>query len=97
MKGYYPSTGFRDSIIMTDGSAGICKYIGTALSSVSSQPCIPSLAICELLPPTAHPQTLSPWLAVRRTDLPPDPACASIAPPFHLQVTSAVFRPPWAD
>lgn len=49
VKGYYPSTGFRDSIIMTDESTGICKYIGTsnsrALSSVfvgiSLQSCIP--------------------------------------------------------
>ncbi|XP_065708422.1 integrin beta-4 isoform X4 [Patagioenas fasciata] len=31
VKGYYPSTGFRDSIIMTDGSAGICKYIDSRL------------------------------------------------------------------
>lgn len=55
MKGYYPSTGFRDSIIMTDGSAGICKYIGTALCGASSQPRAPALAIHELLPSTAHP------------------------------------------
>ncbi|XP_053850935.1 integrin beta-4 isoform X4 [Vidua macroura] len=27
VKGYYPSIGCRDSIIMTDGSAGMCKYI----------------------------------------------------------------------
>ncbi|XP_027510399.1 integrin beta-4 isoform X1 [Corapipo altera] len=27
VKGYYPSIGFRDSINMTDGSTGICKYI----------------------------------------------------------------------
>ncbi|XP_027751439.1 integrin beta-4 isoform X3 [Empidonax traillii] len=27
VKGYYPSIGCRDSIIMTDGSTGICKYI----------------------------------------------------------------------
>ncbi|XP_054702797.1 integrin beta-4 isoform X5 [Grus americana] len=31
VKGYYPSTGFRDSIIMTDGSAGICKFIDSRL------------------------------------------------------------------
>ncbi|XP_014744640.1 PREDICTED: integrin beta-4 isoform X2 [Sturnus vulgaris] len=27
VKGYYPSIGCRDSIIMADGSAGMCKYI----------------------------------------------------------------------
>ncbi|XP_077643476.1 integrin beta-4 [Lonchura striata] len=27
VKGYYPSIGCRDSIIMTDGSTGMCKYI----------------------------------------------------------------------
>ncbi|XP_032932727.1 integrin beta-4 isoform X1 [Catharus ustulatus] len=27
VKGYYPSIGCRDSVIMADGSAGMCKYI----------------------------------------------------------------------
>ncbi|XP_051491035.1 integrin beta-4 isoform X2 [Apus apus] len=31
VKGYYPSTGFRDSIIMPDGSAGMSKYIDSRL------------------------------------------------------------------
>ncbi|KAM6245400.1 integrin beta-4 isoform 3-T3 [Porphyrio hochstetteri] len=31
VKGYYPCTGFRDSIIMTDGSAGVCKFIDSRL------------------------------------------------------------------
>lgn len=78
MKGYYPSTGCRDSIIMTDGSAGTCKYIGTALSSVSSQPCIPSPASHELLASTTHPKpSLHVLLCATLIFLPTQPMPAS--------------------
>lgn len=40
MKGYYPSIGCRDSVIMTDGSTGMCKFIGTA---------------CAVFPPSHRP------------------------------------------
>ena len=83
MKGYYPSTGFRDSIIMTDGSAGICKYIGTALSGVSFQPLIPELArplaIRELLPSAAPKPSLHGFL------------CATPTPRLCLHHTTFLF------
>ncbi|KAK2528467.1 Itgb4 [Columba guinea] len=50
VKGYYPSTGFRDSIIMTDGSAGICKYIGEVHRLTIPNPSQNSVVVEDLLP-----------------------------------------------
>uniref|UniRef100_A0A663LRK5 Integrin beta n=1 Tax=Athene cunicularia TaxID=194338 RepID=A0A663LRK5_ATHCN len=51
VKGYYPSTGFRDSIIMTDGSAGICKYIDSRLPL--GVPDTPTRLVFSALGPTS--------------------------------------------
>ncbi|XP_067164711.1 integrin beta-4 isoform X1 [Apteryx mantelli] len=51
VKGYYPSTGFRDSIIMTDGSAGICKYIDSRMPL--GVPDTPTRLVFSALGPTS--------------------------------------------
>ncbi|XP_052543889.1 integrin beta-4 isoform X4 [Tympanuchus pallidicinctus] len=51
VKGYYPSTGCRDSIIMTDGSAGICKYIDSRFPL--GVPDIPTRLVFSALGPTS--------------------------------------------
>ncbi|XP_065550248.1 integrin beta-4 isoform X2 [Lathamus discolor] len=51
VKGYYPSTGCRDSIIMTDGSAGICKYIDSRLRL--GVPDTPTRLVFSALGPTS--------------------------------------------
>uniref|UniRef100_A0A8B9J0U6 Integrin subunit beta 4 n=1 Tax=Amazona collaria TaxID=241587 RepID=A0A8B9J0U6_9PSIT len=51
VKGYYPSTGCRDSIIMTDVSAGICKYIDSRLRL--GVPDTPTRLVFSALGPTS--------------------------------------------
>ncbi|XP_068007619.1 integrin beta-4 isoform X4 [Melanerpes formicivorus] len=51
VKGYYPSTGCRDSIIMTDGSAGTCKYIDSRLPM--GIPDTPTRLVFSALGPTS--------------------------------------------
>ncbi|XP_019477230.1 integrin beta-4 isoform X3 [Meleagris gallopavo] len=51
VKGYYPSTGCRDSIIMTDGSTGICKYIDSRFPL--GVPDIPTRLVFSALGPTS--------------------------------------------
>ncbi|XP_072208147.1 integrin beta-4 isoform X2 [Excalfactoria chinensis] len=51
VKGYYPSTGCRDCIIMTDGSAGICKYIDSRFPL--GVPDIPTRLVFSALGPTS--------------------------------------------
>eukprot|EP00076_Gallus_gallus_P027497 XP_015150814.1 integrin beta-4 isoform X5 [Gallus gallus] len=51
VKGYYPSTGCRDSIIMTDGSTGTCKYIDSRFPL--GVPDIPTRLVFSALGPTS--------------------------------------------
>lgn len=91
MKGYYPSIGCRDSIIMADGSAGMCKYIGTACpvsppshTSLNS----PSMSCCHpLLAPNLHGLLCAVLIFLLTQPAPPS---------HHLSICRSIagFNPP---